>query len=72
MCTYVFKVKFYDSSVGEEDVDYCAINADSAGEAAEEVECFYEDNLISFECTLIDTTLLFITEDKYNDLTEGY
>lgn len=65
---YLFKIVFWNSDLdehGAEDIDYCAIQAANAADAVKELEDYFGEDLIEFECRITEGLPIKLTEELY-------
>ena len=68
---YLFKVIFWNSDLGDhgaEDIDCCAIQAVNAADAVKELEDYYGEDLIEFECRIVEHQPIKLTEELYEKI----
>ena len=68
---YLFKIVFWNSDLGDhgaEDNDYCAIQAANAAEAVKLIEDWYGEDLIEFECRIMEHQPVKLTEELYEKI----
>ena len=71
MWNYLFKVVYWNDSLGEhgaEDTDYCAVQAQNAAVAVEHLEDWYGEDLIDFECRIVEYQPVKLTAELYDKL----
>ena len=71
MNVFLFKVKYYNSVDEVERKAFTIIRAESFTKAVEELEGYYEDDLIGFTADWIDDGLVFISEEVYDKMLNG-
>lgn len=71
MNVFLFKVNYYDSFEEVEKEAFSVIRTKSFTEAVEEIEKYYEDELIGFTVNWIGDDLIFISEETYNRMLRG-
>lgn len=68
---FLFKVTFWNSDLGEqggEDNDYCAIQAASAADAVKDLEDYYGEDIIKFECRIVELQPIRLNDILYEEI----
>lgn len=68
---YLFKVKYWSDTKGEEQATYYLIPADSMTEAVKRIEDRYGADLLRVECDWKEHELIHLTEAQYYGILSG-
>ena len=71
MDVFLFKVKYYDDVDKVKRKAFSVIPAESYTKAVEQLEGYYEDDLLGFTVDWIDDGLIFVSEKVYDKMLNG-